>query len=117
VAEYISVEHDGAVALVTIDHPPVNALSAQLLDELEAEVVRMDEDESVRVAVLRGAGDRAFVAGADISEFPNLRDAPPENGGSARGIQKLRARVDKGRIPFVAAIPRLFLRGGARRAG
>src|SRR5574337_1149227 len=43
-AELVKTELDGAVALVTIDHPPVNALSAPLLEELEAELVRLDED-------------------------------------------------------------------------
>ena len=40
--EFVKVEQEGAVALVTLDHPPVNALSAQLLEELEAEYDRLD---------------------------------------------------------------------------
>ena len=84
--EFISTEQDGAVAVVTIDHPPVNALSAGLLEELEGELDRLDADTEARAVVLRGAGERAFVAGADISEFPTLRDAGSDNGGSARGM-------------------------------
>jgi enoyl-CoA hydratase len=114
--EFISTEPDGAVAVVTIDHPPVNALSAPLLEELEAEVERLDADGGVRAIVLRGAGERAFVAGADISEFPSLRAAPPENGGSARGIQKLGARMDAAHTPFVAAIQGYCLGGGLELA-
>ena len=92
--EFVSTERDGMVAIVTIDHPPVNALSAPLLEELEEELVALDADEGVRAIVLKGAGERAFVAGADISEFPSLREAAPQqNGGSARGIQKRGARV------------------------
>ncbi len=111
---YISTEQDGFVAVVTIDHPPVNALSAPLLEELEAEIDRLDADDTVRAVVLRGAGDRAFVAGADISEFPSLREAAAEaqESGSARGIQKLGARMDKARKPFVAAIHGFCLGGG-----
>jgi len=116
VAEFIRVEQDGAVAVVTIDHPPMNALSAALLDELEAEIERLDADESVRAVVITGAGERAFVAGADITEFPTLRDAPPEEGGSARGIQKLGARMDKARLPFIAAIHGYCLGGGLELA-
>jgi enoyl-CoA hydratase len=117
VAEYVSTERDGMVAIVTIDHPPVNALSAPLLEELEAELVALDADEGVRAIVLKGAGERAFVAGADISEFPSLRHAPPQqNGGSARGIQKLGARMDAAHTPFVAAIHGFCLGGGLELA-
>jgi enoyl-CoA hydratase len=114
--DYISTEQRDAVAVVTIDHPPVNALSAPLLDELEAELERLDADESVRAVVLKGAGDRAFVAGADISEFPALRDAASDESGSARGIQKLGARMDAAGTPFVAAIHGFCLGGGLELA-
>src|SRR5512135_1376314 len=114
--QLVSTEQEGAVAVVTLDHPPVNALSAPLLAELEAEVERLDADESVRAVVLRGAGDKAFVAGADISEFPSLREAAEEEGGSARGIQKLGARMDAARVPFVAAIHGFCLGGGLELA-
>jgi enoyl-CoA hydratase/carnithine racemase len=114
--ELVSTEQDGAVAVVTIDHPPVNALSAALLDELEAEFKRLDADDGVRAIVLRGAGERAFVAGADISEFPALREAATQEGGSARGIQRLGGRMDAGRTPFVAAIHGFCLGGGLELA-
>ncbi|MDQ3085624.1 MAG: enoyl-CoA hydratase-related protein, partial [Actinomycetota bacterium] len=114
--ELVSTEQDGYVATVTIDHPPVNALSAPLLEELEAEIERLDSDDGVRAIVLRGAGERAFVAGADISEFPALREAATEEGGSARGIQKLGARMDAARTPFVAAIHGFCLGGGLELA-
>jgi enoyl-CoA hydratase len=114
VGEFIRTESDGFVAVVTIDHPPVNALSAPLLEELEAEVDRLDGDDAVRAILLLGAGERAFVAGADISEFPSLREATAEaqESGSARGIQKLGHRMDAARTPFVAAIHGFCLGGG-----
>jgi enoyl-CoA hydratase len=116
VGEYVSTERDGMVAVVTIDHPPVNALSAPLLEELEAELVALDGDDEVRAIVLKGAGERAFVAGADISEFPSLREAGLQEGGSARGIQKLGARMDAARTPFIAAIHGFCLGGGLELA-
>jgi enoyl-CoA hydratase len=116
VGEYVSTERDGMVAVVTIDHPPVNALSAPLLEELEAELVGLDGDDDVRAIVLKGAGERAFVAGADISEFPSLREAGLQEGGSARGIQKLGARMDASDTPFVAAIHGFCLGGGLELA-
>ena len=116
--EYVSTEQEGAVALVTIDHPPVNALSAQLIDELVAEYDRLDADDSVRAIVLHGAGEKAFVAGADISEFPSLAQATIESAesGSASGIQKLSLRMDAGRTPVVAAIHGFCLGGGLELA-
>jgi len=114
--EFVSTERDGMVAIVTIDHPPVNALSAPLLEELEAELVALDGDEGARAIVLKGAGERAFVAGADISEFPSLREAGLQEGGSARGIQKLGARMDASDTPFVAAIHGFCLGGGLELA-
>ena len=113
---YISTEQDGPVAIVTIDNPPMNALAAALLDELEAEVERLDADESTRAIVLRGGGERAFVAGADIKEFPALRESAAADGGSARGIQRLGARMDAARTPFVAAIQGFCLGGGLELA-
>ncbi len=115
-AQFVSTEQDGAVAVVTIDHPPVNALSGPLLEELETEIERLDADDGVWAIVLKGAGERAFVAGADISEFPSLREAASEEGGSARGIQKLGHRMDAARTPFVAAIHGFCLGGGLELA-
>ena len=112
---YISSERRDAVALVTIDNPPMNALSAALLEELEAEVEALDADEEVRAIVLRGGGERAFVAGADIKEFPALRESASE-GGSARGIQRVGQRMDAGHTPFVAAIRGYCLGGGLELA-
>ena len=117
-AEFVFAEQDGAVAVITIDHPPVNALSAPLLEELEAEIERLDADDTVRAIVLRGAGERAFVAGADISEFPSLRAAADEahEGGAARGIQRVGHRMDAAHTPFVAAIHGFCLGGGLELA-
>ena len=112
---FISTERHEAVALVTIDNPPMNALASALLEELEAEIEALDADDDVRAIVLRGAGERAFVAGADIKEFPALRESASE-GGSARGIQRLGHRMDAARTPFVAAIRGFCLGGGLELA-
>ena len=114
-SSFVSTERRDAVALVTIDNPPMNALSAGLLDELEAEIEALDADSDVRAIVLRGAGERAFVAGADIKEFPALRESATE-GGSARGIQRLGHRMDAAATPFVAAIHGYCLGGGLELA-
>ena len=114
--QYVSTERDGSIAVVTIDNPPMNALSSALLEELESEIDTLDADDGARAIVLRGGGERAFVAGADIKEFPSLRESPPGEGGSARGIQKVGNRMDEARTPFVAAIQGYCLGGGLELA-
>jgi enoyl-CoA hydratase/carnithine racemase len=115
VAEFVKVERDGAVGIVTIDKPPVNALSAQVIAELDEAFDELGADADVRAVVLRGAGERAFVAGADISEFPTLGDEVREEG-SARGIQKLADRVEEFPKPVLAAIHGWCLGGGLETA-
>jgi enoyl-CoA hydratase/carnithine racemase len=118
--DYVKAEHDGAVAVVTLDHPPVNALSTQLLEELGAAYDELDASDETRVLVIRGAGEKAFVAGADITEFPALREsalaAAAEDGGSARGIQKVALQLEAGRTPVIAEIHGYCLGGGLELA-
>ena len=106
---FISTERHEAVALVTIDNPPMNALASALLEELEAEIEALDADDDVRAIVLRGAGERAFVAGADIKEFPALRESASE-GGSARGIQQSRPPHGRGAHAVRRRDPRVLPR-------
>ncbi len=116
---HVKTEQDGAVAIVTIDNPPVNALKAALLDELSEELERLDGDDSVRAIVIKGEGEKAFVAGADIKEFPALREALEQSlqeGGSARGIQKVGAEIERMRTPVLAAIHGFCLGGGLELA-
>ena len=113
-ATFVSTELHGAVAVVTIDNPPLNALSAALLAELEDELRRLDADDEVGAIVLRGAGERAFVAGADIKEFPALRESG--EGGPARGLHGVGHLMDAARTPFVAAIHGFCLGGGLELA-
>src|SRR5918995_3792522 len=116
--EFVKTVHDGRVAIVSLDHPPVNALSARLLEELEDVYDQLDASEDTRAIVIRGEGEKAFVAGADITEFPAMREAIEEAAetGSARGIQKLAARMDAGRTPVIAAIHGYCLGGGLELA-
>jgi enoyl-CoA hydratase/carnithine racemase len=112
--DYVSTEQDGRVAVLTISNPPMNPLSAPLLEELLAEVERVDADEGVGAVVLRGGGDRAFVAGADIKEFPALREHGAQ--GTPSNLQKLGLRLEAARTPSVAAIQGFCLGGGLELA-
>ena len=66
----IVLERDGAVATITINRPKVlNALNSRTLDELRRAVLDLKQDAEVRVVILTGAGEKSFVAGADINEL------------------------------------------------
>jgi enoyl-CoA hydratase len=70
----IHVEKEGALGWIVIDHPERrNAISLSMWEALSAAAARLDADDEVRVVILRGAGELAFVAGADISEFAEHR--------------------------------------------
>jgi enoyl-CoA hydratase/carnithine racemase len=112
----ISVEQTGRVALVTIDSPPLNALSNDLLAELLATIEALDADPGTGAIVLRGASERAFVAGANIKEFPALRGASGEAGGPARSLQELGLRIEAASTPVVVAIHGFCLGGGLELA-
>jgi enoyl-CoA hydratase len=111
--ELVSVGRQGDVAVVTIDHPPVNALNEAVVDGLDATFADLGADESVRVALVCGAGDRAFVAGADISEFPRLRAA---GDGYRPRLPEVLNAIEAFPKPVVAAIHGFCLGGGLELA-
>ena len=75
----VLVERDGNVARVTINRPAVmNALSVNTLDELEKAIDALAGDDEIRAVVITGAGEKAFVAGADITEIRELDRAGGE---------------------------------------
>ena len=67
----LTVRRDGEIAVVTLDNPPVNAISEAVRKELFEMVGQLDADPGVRAAVLICAG-RTFLAGADVREFGHL---------------------------------------------
>ncbi|MBI2320984.1 MAG: enoyl-CoA hydratase/isomerase family protein [Chloroflexi bacterium] len=69
---YVSWMLDDAIATITIDNPPLNILSPPVEEELAACVDAVAADDRARVAILTAVGDRAFMAGMDIREFPRL---------------------------------------------
>ena len=68
--ENLLIDRDGPVAVVTVNRPKVlNALNTQTLDELRRAILALKHDDSVRAVVLTGAGEKSFIAGADINEL------------------------------------------------
>ena len=91
------------VALVTIDRPQAaNALDPETLRDLAAHWQRVNHDESIRVAILTGAGEKAFVAGADIGEL-DRRDTLLGRSETRRR-QEVYTRIEQLEIPSIAAV-------------
>jgi enoyl-CoA hydratase len=109
------VERDGAVAVVTVNRPHVlNALSFATLEELHRTVVALGEDQTVRCIVLTGAGDKSFVAGADINEL--AVQSPVTGRERARAGQRVFDAIENLGIPVIAAINGYALGGGCELA-
>jgi enoyl-CoA hydratase len=105
---------DGILTL-TINRPDkLNALNRQVLEELNTELDRVYADADVKAVVLTGAGAKAFVAGADISEF--MQASAAEGSALAKKGQDIFARIERCPKPFVAAVNGFALGGGCELA-
>ena len=109
-AEFIKYVQDGFVGVITIDRPKaLNALNSQVLEELDATLDAVDL-ENVRCLILTGAGEKSFVAGADIGEMSTLTKAEGEAFGK-KGNDVFR-KLETFPIPVIAAVNGFALGGG-----
>ena len=108
--EFINYEVDSAVAVLTINRPKaLNALNSAVLDELNAALDAIDLNE-VRALIITGAGEKSFVAGADIGEMSTLTKAEGEAFGK-KGNDVFR-KIETLPIPVIAAVNGFALGGG-----
>ena len=109
------IDRDAAVAIVTINRPKVlNALNAPTLDDLRRAMLDLKQDESVRVIIITGAGDKSFVAGADINELAVQTPASARNHAlTGQHVFDLVENLGK---PVIAAINGYALGGGCELA-
>jgi len=106
---------DGILTL-TINRPEaLNALNRNVIDALSAALEAAQDNPEVRVIVLTGSGEKAFVAGADIKEFADFDQAQGEDL-ARRGQRDLFDRVEQSRKPVVAAVNGFALGGGLELA-
>lgn len=103
------------IATITVNRAPMlNALSAQTVSELDRVLAAAEADEQVRVLIVTGAGEKAFVSGADISELANL---DPDSGVRTAELgQRVFRRLETMGKPSIAAINGFALGGGCELA-
>ncbi|CAN5588675.1 enoyl-CoA hydratase-related protein [soil metagenome] len=113
--ENLLVERDGGIATITINRPKVlNALNTLTIQELQRVLLSCRDDESVRVVVITGAGEKSFIAGADINEL----SVQTPVGGREHAIhgQQVFDLIENLGKPVIAAINGFALGGGCELA-
>ncbi len=111
----LKLQVDQRIAVVTVDRPQaLNALNAATLDELEALFGRLAQDPEIGAVILTGAGEKAFVAGADLKELARL-SAVQARRTAARG-QAVFAAIEDFPKPVIAAVNGFCLGGGCELA-
>ena len=112
----ILIKKNESVQIITINRPKqLNALNKQTINELNTAILKAEKDASIRVIVITGAGEKAFIAGADIKEFASFSK---EEGKklSKEGHHKLFNLIEKLSKPVIAAVNGFALGGGLELA-
>jgi 3-hydroxyacyl-CoA dehydrogenase len=107
-SDLIQLTKDGDIAIVTINNPPVNAISPGVPEGISAAIDQINEDGTVRAAVLIGGG-RTFIAGADIKEFTKMTSGKAKTGP---GLLPLLLKIENCSKPVVMAIHGTAFGGG-----
>jgi 3-hydroxyacyl-CoA dehydrogenase len=111
-SDLVQFTKDDGVAIITINNPPVNALSPGVPEGILQAIENVDKDDSISAAVLIGGG-RTFVAGADIKEFGKLTSGTKARGA---GMLPMLLRIEDCRKPVVMAIHGTAFGGGLELA-
>jgi len=112
----IFTEIDGPLGIITIDRPKkLNALNRLTIDELRDAFITLDDDDDIRAIIVTGSGEKAFVAGADISEFADF-DQEQGRQLAKKGQNDLFDLVAGLSTPVIAAINGFALGGGLELA-
>ena len=113
---YIKIEIKNKICYLTINRPDnLNSLNIKLIDELSLALKNINNDKSIRCLIITGAGDKAFVAGADIKEFMNFDQKEGEQLARS-GQEKVFDLLENLSKPVIAAINGFALGGGLELA-
>ena len=103
--DVVREERDGVVSTLTIDHPPANAISGDVVAGLAEGLERAEADDGCRALVVTGAGPKFFSAGADVTQFA-------AGDGSLGAAADLTLRLERSRLPIIAAVNGVAFGGG-----
>ena len=103
------IEKKGHIAIITLNHPPVNAWNLGLMEDFEKAVDEIENDNDVRVLILTGAGEKCFSAGFDVSDAANSHITSPKG-------RDIWTRIDRFSKPVIAAINGFAMGGGLELA-
>lgn len=109
----LMVDRDGPVARITFNNPARrNAMTFAMWRDLAACLEELAQDQGLRVVILTGAGDRAFVSGADISEFEEKRGSADAISVYNAAVARAGAAIEALPVPIIAAIRGACIGGG-----
>ncbi|MFQ6015136.1 MAG: enoyl-CoA hydratase-related protein [Anaerolineae bacterium] len=109
--QYVKVSIKAGVAILTIDHPPANALDSSTMQDLNDAFDEVLADDEVKAIVITGAGQFAFVAGADVNEIAKL-ETPKQAKETVLMGQAILNKIEASPKPVIAAINGFALGGG-----
>ena len=112
--QHVLYQTGDGIASITVNRPPLNVLNQQAMDELEQALISAGNDPAVRAVILTGAGEKAFMAGADITEIRDMVSKGPLHAREAfaRRGQRLVTSVERLGKPVIAAVNGYALGGG-----
>ncbi|MEK4535192.1 enoyl-CoA hydratase [Peribacillus sp. FSL K6-1552] len=112
---FVRVEKENKLAIVTIDNPPLNVISKNVFKGLLEVFTELEEDNETVAVLITGAGDIAFAAGADIKEFPQMM-GNPNMKETVRESHAILNKIDHFPKPTIAVLNGMTLGGGCELA-
>jgi enoyl-CoA hydratase len=110
----IQLAKEGNIAIITLNRPPMNPLNSQVYRELSHAADALQIDETVKVVVITGAGEKAFAAGSDVTEMTNM--GPLDVYAFCHLCMSTLAKIENLHKPVIAAINGFALGGGLELA-
>ncbi len=107
---YIKTQREEGIGILTVDRPPVNAINTEMVKEIGESFKQLEDDNDVKVIIITGGGNYAFIAGADLKEMEGID--PSKAQGIVKTGQRIFWEIEHSKKPVIAAINGMALGGG-----